>query len=296
MPARRSDQWGATAEAVSGRHGSSPRVPVEVLIPCYERPAELAVTLSGLAAQVDADFGVVLSDQSAQPIWEEHSVAAMVRLLRAQGRRVLCERNLPRRGLAQQRQFLLDHSAAPFVLFLDSDVWLEPGVITRLQRALMEYGGGFIGSAVQGLSYLDDRRPEEWQSFELWEGPIEPEPIPRSGPAHERWKLHNAANLCHIAAGTDLADRDFLVYRVAWVGACVMYDRQRLVECGGFEFWDRLPAAHAGEDVLAQWQVMRRYGGGALLPSGAVHLETPTTVTDRSTEAAELLDEDSRVR
>jgi hypothetical protein len=68
-----------------------------------------------------------------------------------------------------------------------------------------------------------------------------------------------------------------------------MYRRQALNEAGGFRFWPRLPPEHAGEDVLAQWQVMERFGGAGILPSGAVHLESPTTVPDRSVEAYEAI-------
>src|SRR5699024_6428287 len=109
--------------------------------------AELAVTLAGLAGQTDADFAVLLSDQSSPPVWEDQTVMSMLTLLRALGRSVTCHRNLPQRGMAQQRQFLLEHSRAPQVLFLDSDVWLEPGTLTRMQEALTSSGAGFIGSA-----------------------------------------------------------------------------------------------------------------------------------------------------
>jgi len=71
---------------------------------------------------------------------------------------------------------------------------------------------------------------------------------------------------------------------VAWIGGCVLYDRERLVELGGFGFWRSVPPAHAGEDVVAQLRVMERYGGAGLLPSRAYHLELPTTVTDRRAE------------
>lgn len=284
MPARSSRDWGVPAEP------RTEQAPLEVLLPCFERPADLAVTLSGLAAQVDADFDVLLSDQSAEPVWDAPAVAAMLRVLQAQGRRVRRERNLPRRGLAQQRHFLLSRSSARRVLFLDSDVWLEPGTITRMSAALDRHRCGFIGSAVQGLSYLSDERPAEWESFEAWPGTVEPEEVPRSGPAHERWRLHNAANLCHIAARQEFGSEGFLVYKIAWVGGCVLFDRELLVEAGGFDFWSQLPSDHAGEDVLAQWRVLSRHGGAAVLPSGAVHLESPTTVTDRSTEATTLLE------
>ena len=54
----------------------------------------------------------------------------------------------------------------------------------------------------------------------------------------------------------------------------------------GFEFWRDLPDVHVGEDVLAEWRVMERYGGAGILPSGAVHLELPTTLPDREVEAS----------
>ena len=69
----------------------------------------------------------------------------------------------------------------------------------------------------------------------------------------------------------------------------MLYRRDALLDCGGFEFWRELPPGHAGEDVVAQLKVMERYGGAGILPSGAVHLESPTTVTDRSTEASDVI-------
>ncbi|MGO4237800.1 glycosyltransferase family 2 protein [Pseudarthrobacter sp. YAF2] len=86
---------------------------MDVLVPTCNRPAELAVSLAGLAAQSERAFAVVISDQSAgQPAWENPAAAAMVRVLEAQGRPVRLLRHLPRRGLAEHRQFLLDQSTA----------------------------------------------------------------------------------------------------------------------------------------------------------------------------------------
>lgn len=78
---------------------------------------------------------------------------------------------------------------------------------------------------------------------------------------------------------------------MAWIAGCVLFDRAKLVECGGFDFWADLPPEHAGEDVAAQWRVMERYGGAGVLPSGAVHLESPTTVPDRRVQATEAVSE-----
>ncbi|WP_199727310.1 glycosyltransferase family 2 protein [Cryobacterium tepidiphilum] len=264
---------------------------VDVLVPTSGRAAELAVTLAGLAAQDDPPFTVTISDQSpAARIGDDPAVAAMVRVLRAQGRPVRVLPHLPRRGLAEQRHFLLGESAAPAVLFLDDDVWLEPGMLARLHAALSTLGCGFVGAAVQGLSYLDDRRPHETEPFEPWPGGVvEPERMREDAPGYGRWTLHNAANLAHVAAGLDLARDEWLAYKIAWLGGCVLYAREALVACGGFSFWSRLPPDHAGEDVAAEWRVMETYGGAGIVPSGAVHLEAPTTVPNRDVQATDVV-------
>ena len=67
-------------------------------------------------------------------------------------------------------------------------------------------------------------------------------------------------------------------YKVAWIGACGMYDRAKLLAVGGFSFWSRLPRYHSGEEVLVQNLLMPCWGGCAIIPSGAYHAEVPTTV------------------
>lgn len=283
MSQRTSEQWARPVP-----EGTGPEV--QVLIPSFNRPAELAVTLAGLAGQVSPDFAVIISDQSEQDtVWDTPAVRAMVGVLRAQGREVTLERHLPRRGLAEQRHYLLAQSTAPLVLFLDDDVWLEPRMLARLLEAMAAARCGFIGAAVQGLSYLDDDRPAERTPFEPWNGPVRAERIRRQEPGFERWTLHNAANLAHLAAGKDLEPGQWLLYKVAWIGGCVLYDRQALLECGGFEFWRELPPNHSGEDVAAQWRVMERFGGAGILPSGAVHLEAPTTIAEREVDAFDIV-------
>lgn len=301
MTRRWSGVWGVPPDRASGAAtgaGQGAPPPVQVLIPTCNRPAELAVTLAGLAGQDNPDFGVIVSDQSDErPDWEHPAAMAMVRVLRAQGRPVLLTRHLPPRGLAEHRHHLLQLSSSPAVLFLDDDVWLEPDSLRRLTEALTELGCGFVGFAVQGLSYLKDDRPDERTDFEIWSGPVQPERVRRGDPAFNRHRLHNAANLAHVAEAQQLEPGQWLPYKVAWVGGCVLYSRRALVECGGFGFWEDLPEHHSGEDVAAQWRVMERFGGAGILPSGAVHLESPTTVEHRPVDAFDLmLPRDSRPR
>jgi GT2 family glycosyltransferase len=271
------------------------RPDVDVLIPTYRRPPELAVTLAGLAAQDDPPFAVIISDQSeGEPPWREPVVASMVRVLEAQGRPVTRLRHQPRRGLAEHRQFLLDQATSDAVLFLDDDVWLEPGTLARMTQALTALRCGFVGHAVQGLSYLPDDRPAERAAYASWGGEVRPERVRRDTDAFARWPLHNAANLTHLAAELDLAPGEWLAYRVAWVGGCVLFRRSALVDAGGFRFGPDLEPTHSGEDVAAQWRVMERFGGAGILPSGAVHLEAPTTLPDRSVDVFDVLFESER--
>ena len=258
---------------------------VSVLIPTYRRPTALAVTLTSLCGQTFRDFRVVVSDQTededAATLPETQTV---LRVLRAHGHEVAIHKHLPRRGLAEHRQFLLDQANTPYALFLDDDLLLEPWVIERMVGAIREEGCGFVGSAVIGLSYAKDVRPHE-QAVEFWDGPVRPEEIRPGGPQWPRHKLHNAANLYHVQQRLGITPERPRTYRVAWVGGCVLYDAAKLRAAGGFAFWKELPEAHCGEDVLAQLRVMARSGGCGLMPSGVYHLELPTTVPDRRVDA-----------
>src|SRR5690606_19171795 len=81
-----------------------------------------------------------------------------------------------------------------------------------------------------------------------------------------------------IARRLGLPPGEVRTYRVAWVASCVLYDRRRLLEVGGFSFWRRLPRYHSGEEVLVQNLLMRRWGGCGIVPSGTYHSELPSTV------------------
>ena len=261
-----------------------------MVVPTRNRPVELATTLAGLAGQTYDSFRVLVSDQSdGEPSWATPPAQAVAQVLRVRGRDVRFVRHLPRRGLAEHRAFLLEQARAPYVLFLDDDVWLEPGTVERLRTAIGELGCGFVGAAVQGLSYCDDERPDDLAAYEEWDGPVRPESVSRESP---RVALHSAANPFHLERRLRLAPDEWRAYKIAWVGGCVLYDLAALRRCGGFDFWPRLPVEHAGEDVGAQWRVMARYGGAGILPTGAVHLESPTTVPDREVEATEVIDVD----
>jgi GT2 family glycosyltransferase len=267
-------------------------VDVDVVIPTRDRPVELATTLAGLAAQTYQRFRVFVSDQSdGEPSYETPPAQSMARVLRLRGQDVTFTRHLPRRGLAEHRAFLLDLASAPYVLFLDDDVWLEPAALDRLRTAIGTLACGFVGAAVQGLSYVDDTRPRQLASYEEWDGAVLPETVSRDSPAWWRASLHSAANPYHLERKLGLRPGEWRAYKIAWVGGCVLYDRAALVDSGGFDFWPDLPAEHAGEDVAAQWRVMARHGGAGILPTGAIHLESPTTVPDRDVEVTEVVDD-----
>jgi GT2 family glycosyltransferase len=269
---------------------TSPEPVVDVLVPTSGRIAELAVVLAGLAAQDDPTFRLTISDQSDDhAMADAPAVQAMVRVLEAQGREVRVLRHLPRLGIAEHRAFLLEQATAPFVLFLDDDVWPEPGLLATLHHAIEDLGCGVVGAAQQGLSFIGDRRPHEEAPFDAWQQGVEPERLRPDSPGTERWTLHNAANLVHIAARTDLPDAGWLPYRVAWLAGCVLYRRSALLAVGGFDFWRDLGSNVGGEDVVAQWRVMERFGGAGVLPSGAVHLEAPTTIEDRTVDAVKAV-------
>ncbi len=266
-----------------------PRETVDILVPTCERPAALAVTLTALMAQTWTALRFVISDQSERcDLAAAGELQTVLRLLRARGHAVEWHHHLPRRGLAEQRQFLLDQARARHALFVDDDVVCEPDLVERLMCAMADGSTGFVGSAVIGLSYLHDVRPHQ-QAIEFWDGPVQPETIRPGDPRWARHHLHSAANLYHVQQRLGLARDQQRRYKVAWVGGCVLYDVAKLRSVGGFGFWQQLPPLHCGEDVLAQLRVMARHGGCGLIPSGAYHQELPTTVPERDCDAPKVL-------
>lgn len=262
---------------------------IDVLIPTYRRKTGLAVVLTSLLGQTFTGFDVIVSDQTEpeDTYLDSIEIQTLVRALEWHGHRVTLHRHLPRRGMAEQRQFLLEQSRAPYVHYLDDDVLLDPPVLERMLGVLQAEGCGFVGCPATGLGYLQDVRPDQ-QGIELWDGPVCPESFAPGSIPWDRHKVNNAANPLHLEQRF-APDGRVVRYKVAWVGgANVLYDRAKLLRVGGFSFWRRLPPEHAGEEVVVQFLLIRNYGGCGILPSGTYHLGLPTQVVDRRRNAVEL--------
>lgn len=248
---------------------------VDVLIPTRNRHESLAMTLAGVAAQTLSNLRVVVADQSDRPAIEAPVIQSLLRVVAARGGEREYHHRPQVHGVAEQRDFLLHRASADAVLYLDDDVFMEPWVVEHLLTTLRAESCGFVGAFPAGLSHRDDVRPAQ-QIVEWWDGPVRPEVVDPGTPAWERWNLHRAANVYHAAQG--LPPGVIRRYKVAWVAACILYDRAKLQAVGGFDFWRRLPRYHSGEEVLVQNLLMRRWGGCCILPSGTYSSEVPSTV------------------
>lgn len=258
---------------------------VDVLIPTCGRKTALAITLTGLLAQTFTDFAVIIADQTTtEPYLNSGEIRSLCLALELQGHPVRLLTNLPPRGIAQQRHFLLEQAGAPLVHFLDDDVLLGPAMLARMVETLQSEGCGFVGAGVSGLRHIHDLRPEDLEPFEPWHGPVRPEPHTWETIPWQRYTLHIRDNPLHLSR-LHAADGRTVRYRVAWVGANVLYDRRKLLDVGGFSWWTELPANHSGEEVLAQLLLARRYGGCGILPAEAYHLDIPTQTADRDVKA-----------
>jgi GT2 family glycosyltransferase len=252
---------------------------VSVLIPTINRLPSLVMTLSGIAGQSHHPLDVVVADQSDRLAKKVGTVQALCRIICARGGSVRWHHRRLRHGIAEQRDFLLRQAQSEAVLFVDDDVFLEPWVVGRLLQTLRQEQCGFVGAFPVGLSYIDDVRPQQ-QRIEYWQGPVQPERVEPESRAWQRFHLHRATNLYHVAQR--LPPGEVRRYKVAWVGACALYDREKLLQVGGFSFWRQLPRHHSGEEVLVQNLLLRRWGGCALIPSGAYHAEVPTTILNEA--------------
>lgn len=248
---------------------------VDILLPTRNRLESLILTLSGVAAQTVRALHVIVADQSSEPVGDSPVVQTLRRLIEARGGSVEWHYRIPSQGIAEQRDFLLGRATADSVLYLDDDVFMEPWVVERLLDTLQTERCGFVGAFPTGLSYRNDVRPDQ-QIVEFWDGSVRPEVVNPGSPEWERWQLHRAANLYHVSQS--VPPGEVRRYKVAWIASCILYDRAKLLDVGGFSFWSRLPRYHSGEEVLVQNLLMRRWGGCAIMPSGTYHAEMPSTV------------------
>lgn len=248
---------------------------VDILLPTCNRLSSLIMALSGVASQTLQDVHVIIADQSQEAVGDNLVIQSLCRIIEARGNAVTYHHRPQVHGISEQREFLLKQATAQDVLYLDDDVFMEPWVVERLLTVLHSEQCAFVGAFPAGLSYRDDRRPHQ-QSIEYWEGPVRPEAVDPDSPEWQRAQLHRAANLFHVSEkvppGTTWR------YKLAWLAACILYDREKLLEIGGFSFWSRLPRYQSGEEVLVQNLLMRRWGGCGILPSGTYFSEAPSTV------------------
>lgn len=248
---------------------------VDILLPTCNRLPSLVMTLSGVANQTCRDLHVIVADQSNEPVQDSPVVKTICRIITARGGSVEWHYRIPSLGIAEQSDFLLRQATADRVLYLDDDVLMEPWVVEKLMETLQEEGCAFVGAFPSGLSFINDVRPHQ-QMVEFWEGPVRPEAVDPGSPQWERWQLHRAANTYHVSQS--LPPGEFRRYKVAWIASCILYDRAKILEVGGFSFWSRLPRYQSGEEVLVQNLLMRRWGGCAIMPAGTYHAEVPSTV------------------
>ena len=248
---------------------------VDVLLPTYDRLTSLIMTLSGVAAQTLTDLRVIVADQGQESVEQEQVIQTLRRVIEVRGGSVEWHTRPQINGIVEQRDFLLRRATADAVLYLDDDVFMEPWVVERLLETLQMQHCGFVGAFPAGLSHRDDVRPQQ-QVVDYWDGPVQPEVVEPDSPQWGRWQLHRAANLYHLSRS--LPPGEFRLYKVAWIASCILYDRAKLLQVGGFSFWPRLPRYHSGEEVLVQNLLMRRWGGCALVPSGTYYTQVPTTV------------------
>lgn len=248
---------------------------LDVLIPTIDRANSLIATLTGVALQEFSEQRVIVADQSEPSVGELPIVRTLRRIIEARGGEVEWHARPQVHGVAEQRHFLLERARAPAVLYLDDDVVMEPWVSGRLLEVLESQRCGFVGAFPAGLSFRDDLRPSQ-QVIEYWQEAVEAESIDPESAEWRRAELHRAANQWHVSRR--LGKGEQRLYKVAWIASCVLYDRNKLLEIGGFAFWHKLPRYHSGEDVLVQNLLMRRWGGCGIIPSGTYHAEVPSTV------------------
>ena len=220
-----------------------PALPVSVVVPCFEAPGALALTLAGLQRQ---DYPralfevVVVDDGSFPPLRVPASTALRVRTVRQERRGF---------GLARARNAGARAALHDILVFLDGDVIAEAGLLAahaRWHHAVSDaLTLGFCASvSVEGMDAAAVRdRPASLA--ELFAG----------RPCDTPWLERHMARTADLTSGHDDAFR-------AVTGHNLGISRAFFEEAGGF---DESFARYGGEDTEFGYRVQMR--GGLLVPA-----------------------------
>ncbi len=91
-------------------------IPVDILLPTYNRLTSLILTLAGIAAQTVRDLRVIVADQSQEPAGDARVVQTLRRVIEVRGGYVEWHYRRQVYGIAEQRDFLLKKATADAVL------------------------------------------------------------------------------------------------------------------------------------------------------------------------------------
>ena len=110
---------------------------ISIIIPVYNRPAELKELLQSLAEQSDKDFDVIVVDDGS----EQKSKIVVTKYLTQLNVHYFYKENS---GPGESRNFGCEHSDASFFVFFDSDCIIPPDYIENLKKVvhgLQAFGG-----------------------------------------------------------------------------------------------------------------------------------------------------------
>lgn len=262
---------------------------VDVLLPAGNHLESLIMTLSGIATQSLNCFRLIVADGGETPARNSSAIQSLVVIFQVRCETVDWFHRRDNHGIAEQKDFLLGHATGDYVLFIDDNVLMEPWVLRTLVESIEKDQSGFVGAFPTSLAYVDDLRPHQ-QAIELWDDEIRPETIKPGSREWSRGELHQGANAYHVAQR--IPPGEIRQFKVAWIEGCVLYDRRKLQDTGGFGFWGLLKPEHYGEERLVQNLLMCHWGGSGIIPSGTYRASPaePHPAED-APNALDLLDE-----
>lgn len=145
-----------------------------IIIPVYNVETYLRECLDSVLAQTFTDWGAVCVDDGST----DGSAAILDDYASHDSRFHVVTQ--PNGGLSAARNTGLDHAQGDYILFLDSDDWLEPSALESLNAQ---------------LSILNSPFPIDLLCFGGWRGDMEEHPAPATYPTG--WDYYNHQALAH---------------------------------------------------------------------------------------------------
>lgn len=128
---------------------------VSVIVPVYNAERYIRKTITSVLDQSYSRIEIILVDDGST----DHSSQIIAKLANSRSKQSLKVFHITNSGVSHARNYGIAHSNGDYIMFLDSDDWIEPFAIERLVSLILSYKGDLVIGNYERFYENEKREP-----------------------------------------------------------------------------------------------------------------------------------------